>query len=84
MKVEITDSKGLIDNSITFGKVTHHVTAGYSYTSNSADFVLELETPIFNLNKMSLKSEVKIGVDIKATPSIFVSLKVFIRKKLFV
>merc|ERR1719341_642682 len=69
MKVEISDSKGLIENSITFGKVTHHMTAGYSYTSNSADFVLELETPIFNINKMSLKSEVKIGVDIKATAS---------------
>jgi len=70
MKVEITERKALVETSVAYGRVSHQLKAGYTYTQSSAAFVLQLETPIFGINKMSLESDVNINRNIKATASI--------------
>jgi len=52
--------------SVVYGPIVHSVATGYAYEGNSASFILEVETPVFNLNKLTLKADLQMSSEIKA------------------
>jgi len=58
--------RSMINASVNYGPVTHSVSAGYAYDRNSANFVLEVETPLFEINKLTLKANLQIASEIRA------------------
>jgi len=56
----------MIKASVAYGPIVHSVSTGYAYERNSANFILEVETPLFNLNKMTLKADMQISSELRA------------------
>merc|ERR1711970_240580 len=66
MKGELENRKTLFEQTIKYNEILHHLKAGYSYTNNSADMTIEVETPILELNKVRISTEMYIAPTIKS------------------
>merc|ERR1711915_7585 len=68
--LEMASIRSMIKGSVVYGPIVHSVSAGYAYDRDSANFILEIETPLFNLNKMTLKGDMQITSDLRADASL--------------
>jgi len=70
MKIELGQEKNMVDLSVNFDDKIHRIIFGYSYLSNGADMTLEIETPIFDIKKISVNSSLMIDSDIQANAKV--------------
>jgi len=66
MKGELESTKTSFEQTIKYNEILHHIKAGYSYSNNSADMTIEVETPILQLNKIRISTEIYIEPTIKS------------------
>jgi len=70
LKGELEGEKKMFDQTVKIGENVHHIRSGYSYSSIGGDMVVEIETPLFDIKKLSLSSDLKIRQNIRAVTKV--------------
>jgi len=66
VKLDLEDRNAMLQSLVEIGDIVHSLKSGYSYASKSVNFILEIQTPMFNLQKLNLRSDIQIADRIRA------------------
>jgi len=64
--IEIQPNRSMMKASVVYGNIVNSFQAGYAYSQNAANIVLEIETPFFELHKLTLKSDLELSENVRA------------------